>query len=152
MTQATAALEGIRIIDFSHVFQGPVCTQLLADFGADVIKVERPDGGDWSRRRGPFIADVSMPFVNLNRNKRGLAINLKDARGREILLELVRTADVLVHSFRPGTMERLGLEASLGIERAASGPQEAAGSLVCMKKGDTLERVGAFLASRRKKT
>jgi len=109
VTQATAALEGIRIIDFSHVFQGPVCTQLLADFGADVIKVERPDGGDWSRRWGPFIGDVSMPFANLNRNKRGLAVNLKEERGREILLKLVETADVLVHNFRPGTMERLGL-------------------------------------------
>jgi len=103
------ALDGIRIVDFSHVFQGPVCTQLLADFGADVIKVERPDGGDWSRRWGPFIADISMPFVNLNRNKRGLALNLKEERGKKILLELIKTADVLVHNFRPGTMERLGL-------------------------------------------
>ena len=109
MGSEKGALDGIRIVDFSHVFQGPVCTQLLADFGADVIKVERPDGGDWSRRWGPFIADVSMPFVNLNRNKRGLALNLKEERGKQILLELIETADVLVHNFRPGAMERLGL-------------------------------------------
>jgi len=109
VTQEKGALDGIRIVDFSHVFQGPVCTQLLGDFGADVIKVERPDGGDWSRRWGPFIADVSMPFVNLNRNKRGLALNLKEERGKKILFELIETADVLVHNFRPGAMERLGL-------------------------------------------
>jgi len=103
------ALEGIRIVDFSHVFQGPVCTQLLADFGADVIKVERPGSGDWSRSWGPFVGGVSMPFVSLNRNKRSVAVDVKDERGREILLKLVKTADVLVHNFRPGTMERLGL-------------------------------------------
>ena len=109
MSEFRGALEGIRVVDFSHVFQGPVCTQLLADFGADVIKVERPGAGDWSRQWGPFIAGVSMPFVSLNRNKRSIALNLKDERGRQILLKLVETADVLVHNFRPGAMEKLGL-------------------------------------------
>lgn len=109
MSNQPAALQGIRILDFSHVFQGPVATQLLADYGADVIKVERPGGGDWSRNWGPFVADVSMPFANLNRNKRSLAINAKDPRGKEILLVLVKESDVLVHNFRSGAMEKLGL-------------------------------------------
>ncbi len=102
-------LEGIRIIDFSHVFQGPMCTQYLADFGADIIKVERPGSGDWSRSWGPFVNDVSLPFLGLNRNKRSLAVNLKNETARKILLELVKTADVLVHNFRPGVMEKLGM-------------------------------------------
>ncbi len=109
MTEAPKALDGIRIIDFSHVFQGPVGMQLLGDFGADVIKVERPGSGDWSRSWGPYIADVSLPFVSLNRNKRSVALNLKNETAKRILLELIRTADVLVHNFRPGVMERLGL-------------------------------------------
>jgi crotonobetainyl-CoA:carnitine CoA-transferase CaiB-like acyl-CoA transferase len=104
------ALHGIRILDFTHVFQGPVGTQLLGDMGADVIKVERPGSGDWSRSWGPYIDGVSMPFASLNRSKRSLALNLKSDRGKEILLDLVKTADVLVHNFRPGTMERLGLD------------------------------------------
>ena len=102
-------LDGVKIMDFSHVFQGPMCTQLLGDFGADIIKVERPGSGDWSRNWGPFINDVSLPFLGLNRNKRSLAINVKKDAAREILLKLVKTADVLVHNFRPGIMEKLGL-------------------------------------------
>jgi crotonobetainyl-CoA:carnitine CoA-transferase CaiB-like acyl-CoA transferase len=109
MSDTVRALEGIRIIDFSHVFQGPVGTQLLGDFGADVIKVERPRYGDWSRSWGPFVGDVSLPFANLNRNKRSVTLDLKIDAGKEILLELVKSADVLVHNFRPGVMERLGL-------------------------------------------
>ncbi len=109
MSEQPAALQGIRILDFSHVFQGPVATQLLADYGADVIKVERPGSGDWSRSWGPFVNDVSMPFANLNRNKRSLTVNAKDPAGKEILLALVKAADVLVHNFRGGAMEKLGL-------------------------------------------
>jgi crotonobetainyl-CoA:carnitine CoA-transferase CaiB-like acyl-CoA transferase len=103
------ALDGIRILDFSHVFQGPVGTQLLADFGADVIKVERPGSGDWSRTWGPYVAGVSLPYVNLNRNKRSVALNLKSPAGIQILLKLLQMSDVLVHNFRPGVMEKLGL-------------------------------------------
>jgi formyl-CoA transferase len=105
----THALDGIRIVDFSHVFQGPVGMQLLGDYGADVIKVERPGSGDWSRSWGPYVADVSLPFVCLNRNKRSVTIDLKSEAGKQVLLSLIRTADVLVHNFRPGVMERLGL-------------------------------------------
>lgn len=110
MSETPSALQGIRILDFSHVFQGPVATQLLADYGADVIKVERPGAGDWSRSWGPFVEDVSMPFANLNRNKRSIAINMKDPAGMEIVLSLVDRADVLVHNFRSGVMEKLGLD------------------------------------------
>jgi crotonobetainyl-CoA:carnitine CoA-transferase CaiB-like acyl-CoA transferase len=109
MDNTPKTLEGIRIIDFSHVFQGPVGTQLLGDFGADVIKVERPGSGDWSRSWGPFIQDVSLPFVSLNRNKRSVALNLKSEAGKGVLLRLIQSADVVVHNFRPGVMERLGL-------------------------------------------
>lgn len=109
MGNSQQALEDLRIVDFGHVFQGPMGTQLLADFGADVIKVERPGAGDWSRRWGPYIGDLSLPYVSLNRNKRSLTLNLKSEAGKGILLRLVETADVLVHNFRPGVMEKLGL-------------------------------------------
>jgi crotonobetainyl-CoA:carnitine CoA-transferase CaiB-like acyl-CoA transferase len=109
MLEQTKALEGLRILDFTHVFQGPVATQLLADYGADVIKVERQNSGDWSRVWGPFVEDVSMPFANLNRNKRMLSINLKHETGKSIMLELIKQSDVLVHNFRVGVMDKLGL-------------------------------------------
>ncbi len=109
MSETKVALDGIRIIDFSHVWQGPVGTQLLADYGADVIKVERPGLGDWSRNWGPFVEGMSMPYAGLNRNKRSIAINLKTEAGKKIAIQLVESADVLVHNFRPGTMEKLGL-------------------------------------------
>lgn len=103
------ALKGIRVLDFSHVFQGPVGTQLFADMGADVIKVERPGQGDWSRDWGPYIDDVSMPFAGLNRNKRSITLDLRKDAARQIARELAQRVDVLVHNFRPGAMERLGL-------------------------------------------
>ena len=107
--QAKAALDGLRILDFSHVYQGPIGTQILADYGADVIKVERPGSGDWSRAWGPFVKGVSLPFANLNRNKRSLAVNLKSDLGKEIVRRLIKDSDVLVHNFRKGVMEKNGL-------------------------------------------
>lgn len=104
-----AALEGIRVLDFSHVYQGPVGTQILADYGADVIKVERPGSGDWSRAWGPFAKGVSMPFANLNRNKRSITVDMKSPEGKELILKLVESADVMVHNFRKGAMSKLGL-------------------------------------------
>ncbi len=106
---ARGALEGIRVLDFSHVFQGPVGTQIFADLGADVIKVERPKQGDWSRDWGPYIADVSMPFASLNRNKRSVTLDLRKDAAKKIAQQLAQRSDVLVHNFRPGVMERLGL-------------------------------------------
>ena len=92
MREGNSALEGIRIVDMSHVYQGPVGTQILADYGADVIKIERPGEGDWSRSWGPFIEGVSTPFASLNRNKRSIAVNLKAEAGKRILIQLVQTA------------------------------------------------------------
>ncbi|GAB5560047.1 MAG: CaiB/BaiF CoA-transferase family protein [Synoicihabitans sp.] len=105
----SAALAGLKILDFSHVYQGPVGTQILADYGADVIKVERPGKGDWSRAWGPFAQGVSLPFANLNRNKRSVAVNLKSPAGLGFVRRLVKEADVVVHNFRKGVMEKNGL-------------------------------------------
>ncbi len=104
-----SALEGIRVLDLSRLFPGPFATQVLADFGADVIKVEQPGAGDYMRGFEPLVRGESLFFLNLNRNKRSIALDLKHPRGREIFLRLADQADVLVESFRPGVMERLGL-------------------------------------------
>ncbi len=82
---------------------------MLADYGADVIKIERPGSGDWSRRWGPFVQGISLPFAGLNRNKRSVAIDVKAAAGRELIFRMVKDADVIVHNFRAGVMEKLGL-------------------------------------------
>ena len=106
------ALEGLRVLDLSRLLPGPFCTQLLGDLGADVIKVEEPAGGDPARHASPRIGGVGAMFLHVNRNKRSLALNLKTHEGREILLQLAERADVLVESFRPGVMDRLGLSYS----------------------------------------
>jgi crotonobetainyl-CoA:carnitine CoA-transferase CaiB-like acyl-CoA transferase len=102
-------LDGIRVVDLSRVLAGPHCAQLLADFGADVIKVEAPDG-DENRRWPPLGPDgQSANFASVNRGKRGLVLDLKTAAARDILLRLARDADVLIHSFLPDTADRLGI-------------------------------------------
>jgi len=111
-------LSDLRVLDFTHGIAGPYCTKLLADFGADVIKVERPDNGDFARTLGPFPQDTphsekSGLFLHLNTNKRSVALDLKAPQGAEVVKELVRDADILVESFRPGVMERLGLSYEL---------------------------------------
>jgi crotonobetainyl-CoA:carnitine CoA-transferase CaiB-like acyl-CoA transferase len=102
-------LKGVRVLDLGHVFQGPYATFLMAMAGADVIKVESPQG-DMSRRRG---RDGDYPFRALNGSKRGVKLNLKTERGRELLFELARQADVLVENFAPAVMPRLGLGADV---------------------------------------
>jgi len=102
-------LEGTRVIDLTRVLAGPYCTMILADMGAEVIKVERPGTGDDSREFGPFIKNMSAYFVSINRNKKSITLNLKTDKGKEIFKELVREADIVVENFRPGTMEKLGL-------------------------------------------
>src|SRR5262249_34576790 len=107
------ALEGVRVLDFTHLIAGPYATKLWADFGADVIKIERP-GGDPARRLGPFQGDDPDPeksglFFLLNTNKRSVVLDLKSEPGRDAALALARSADLVVESFRPGTMDRLGL-------------------------------------------
>jgi len=101
-------LTGIKVLDLTRVVSGPFCTMLLADFGADVIKVEALNG-DPSRVTGIVGEGENPYFVNLNRNKRSITLNLKTDRGRQIIRRLARTADVLVENFRPGVMDRLGI-------------------------------------------
>ena len=104
------ALEGVRVIDLSTSYSAPIGTMQLADFGADVIKVENTGAGDYSRTWAPFIEGESMGYMYANRNKRSITLNLKSEKGKEILFDLIRTADVVVENFRPGTMKKLGLE------------------------------------------
>ena len=107
-------LSGVRVLDLTGVVSGPVATMILADQGADVLKIE-PIGGDITRRsRAPIgtTNEFSALFISSNRGKRSLAIDIKHASGREVLARLAAQADVLVQNFRPGTMERLGLGAS----------------------------------------
>jgi crotonobetainyl-CoA:carnitine CoA-transferase CaiB-like acyl-CoA transferase len=110
-------LDGIRVLDLTRLLPGPYCTMLLADLGADVIKVEEPNGGDPARQYPPLQGDTGSLFLLVNRNKRGVTLDLKTDEGRRLLLELVESADVLVESFRPGVMDRLGLGYAVLAER-----------------------------------
>ena len=105
---STGPLSGILVLDLTRVLAGPYCTLILADLGARVIKLERPQGGDDARRIGPFIAGESAYFASLNRGKQSIALDLKDGADREIFEALLERTDVLVENFRPGTMEKLG--------------------------------------------
>lgn len=103
-------LEGLRVLDLSRVLAGPVCSMLLGDLGADVLKVEQPGVGDETRSWGPpFYKGESAYFLAINRNKRSLTLNLKDPRGLALLTRLVQASDILIQNFRPGTLARLGL-------------------------------------------
>ncbi len=112
-----AALKDIRIVDITRAMAGPYCTMMLGDFGADVIKVERPGSGDESRGWGPpFVGDAYGPypgesayFLSANRNKRSLTVNLKDPAGLEIIHKLVQISDVFIENFRTGVLDRMGL-------------------------------------------
>jgi len=102
-------LAGVKVLDLTRILAGPYCTQALADAGADVIKVEEPGKGDDTRGWGPpFVEGESCYFLAVNRGKRSLTLDLKQARGRELLAALVKGSDVLVENFRPGTLDRLG--------------------------------------------
>jgi crotonobetainyl-CoA:carnitine CoA-transferase CaiB-like acyl-CoA transferase len=108
-SQSKGPLEGLKVIDLSHIMAGPACSMLLADMGADVIKVEKIPGGDDARRMvPPMVADESAAFLIMNRNKRGIALNLKSEAGREVLFRLLKDADVLIENYRRGTMEKMG--------------------------------------------
>lgn len=105
-----SALDGLLVIDFSHVLAGPYCTMMLGDLGATVIKIERPDGGDDTRQFGPpFLAGESVYYLGLNRNKQSVTLDFSTLEGRQRLLNLLQRADIVVENFRPGSLERKGL-------------------------------------------
>ncbi len=102
-------LENIRVLDLTRVLAGPYCTMMLSDLGAEVIKVEIPGIGDDSRAFGPFIGSRSLYFLSINRGKKSVSLNLKHTRGKEMLKNMVKQADIIIENYRPGTMEKLGL-------------------------------------------
>ena len=103
-------LEGITVVDCTQILAGPYCTMLLADMGADVVKIEKPQGGDDTRRMGPpFVDGVAASFLMVNRNKRSIVLDLKNPEGAAILRKMVERADVMVENLRPGAMVKLGL-------------------------------------------
>ena len=104
-------LSGLKVIDLTHVMAGPTCTLMLADMGADVVKIEKtPDGDDTRRSIPPEVGGESAAFMMMNRNKRGIALNLKTSGGRSVLQRLLAGADVVVENYRPGTMAKLGFD------------------------------------------
>ncbi len=105
-----APLAGIRVLDLSRVLAGPLCTQMLADLGADIVKIEPCEGGDETRGWPPFVGGDGAIFLAVNRGKRSVAVDLKTEAGREIVLRLARDADVLVENFRTGVVQRLGID------------------------------------------
>ena len=103
------ALQDIVVLDLTRVLAGPYCTMMLADFGADVIKIEIPVKGDDTRGMGPFVNNSSLYYANVNRNKKSVTLNLKDPKGKELFLAMVKKADVVVENYRPGVMDKLGV-------------------------------------------
>ena len=103
------ALEGIKVLDLTRVLAGPYCSMMLADFGANIIKIEPPGVGDDSRHFGPFVGKESAYFMSLNRNKRSITLNFKRPEEVELFREMVKQADVVLENYRPGTMEKFGL-------------------------------------------
>lgn len=106
----TGALSGIEVLDLTRAMAGPFCTQLLGDMGARVIKIESTQGGDETRSWGPFWNGISCYFLSANRNKQSVALDLKSEAGREIVLALAQRSDVFIENFRPGVVNRLGLD------------------------------------------
>src|SRR3954470_1933972 len=108
--RAAGPLAGMRVLELAQIMAGPTAGMMLADLGADVIKIEKLPGGDDTRAfGGPKVNGASAPFLMMNRNKRGIALNLKNPGGREVLLRLVKDADVLTENYRRGTLEKLGV-------------------------------------------
>ena len=104
------ALDGLCVLDLTQHFSGPYCTMILGDMGAEIIKVEKPQGGDDQRKLGPFVNGESSPFMIINRNKKSICLNLKDKGARQIFLDLARKADIVIENFRPGTVKSLGID------------------------------------------
>lgn len=104
------ALQGMRVVDLTQVLAGPYCTMVLGDMGADVIKVEKAAGGDDTRKMGPYINEESYMYMMVNRNKRGMCLDLKTPEGLSVFKELIRTADVMIENYRPGVAKKLGID------------------------------------------
>ncbi|KAK3550881.1 hypothetical protein QTP70_007509 [Hemibagrus guttatus] len=103
-------LDGIRVLDLSRVLAGPFATMILGDLGAEVIKVERPGPGDDTRAWGPpFVREESAYFLSVNRNKKSIAVNLKDPKGAKLITQLARNCDILVENYLPGKLDEMGL-------------------------------------------
>ncbi|MEM5541137.1 CoA transferase [Sulfitobacter sp. AS92] len=109
MSTSSGPLKGLRVIELAHIMAGPVCGMMLADMGADVIKVEKPTGDDSRRFVPPEIGGEAAAYMMMNRNKRGIALNLKDPEALEVLRRLLAEANVVIENYRKGTMEKLGL-------------------------------------------
>ena len=109
MSMTSGPLKGMRVIELAHIMAGPVCGLMLADMGADVIKVEKPSGDDSRRFVPPEIGREAAAYMMMNRNKRGISLNLKSNKAQKILLKLLSNADVVIENYRKGTMEKLGL-------------------------------------------
>ena len=105
----TGLLSGVKVLDLTRVLAGPYCGMMLADMGADVIKIEMPGRGDDARRNAPIVHGESAYFMNLNRNKRGMTLNLKSEKGKMIFRKLIERSDIVLENYRPGVMEKLGL-------------------------------------------
>jgi len=141
VTDATKPLAGIRVLDFTRIYAGPYCTMLLGDHGADVVKVEAPDGDPLRRQGPPFHHGDGMSFLSANRNKRSIVLDLKRPEDRARALAMARRADVVVENFRPGVMERLGL----GYDAlAAENPRLVYASLSGMGADGPDAETGAF--------
>lgn len=111
---SNGALQGVRILDLTRVLAGPFCTMLLGDMGADIIKIEEPGKGDDTRGYPPFLNGYSAYFTNLNRNKKSITLDLKKPEAKETFLKLLKTVDVVIENYKPGTMEKLGLSYEKG--------------------------------------
>ena len=134
-------LEGLRVLDLTRALAGPFCAQMLGDMGADVLKVEQPGVGDNARGWGPpFQGGESSYFLSVNRNKRSLALNLRDERGAEVLRRLVLQSDVLLENFVPGTLDRLGF--SYEACRAEDNPEYVSTQLCPRRRGRGPYRLG----------
>jgi crotonobetainyl-CoA:carnitine CoA-transferase CaiB-like acyl-CoA transferase len=110
LKQMTGPLDGLKVLDLTRHPPGSFCTLILADYGAEVLKVEDPEGGDYTRWSEPKAKKLSSSFLALNRNKRSMKLNLKEEKGKEIFLKLVRDYQVIVEGFRPGVPKRLGID------------------------------------------
>ena len=105
------ALDGVRVLDLTRALAGPYGTMMLGDYGADVVKIEIPGTGDDTRGWGPpYIGDQSAYFLSINRNKRSITLNLRNPKGRDVFMEMARTADVIVENYTPGVTSRLGID------------------------------------------